>query len=90
MAAAKIVVLYPRPIDISKFEMAYVNDHVPMVPKLPGITRFVQIRVVGTPSGEAAAFHRIAELHFPSMEVLKAAVASQSAQQAPSRPAGRP
>lgn len=82
MAAAKIVVLYPRPTDIAAFEKAYVEDHVPMVPKFPGITKFVQTKVVGTPSGETAQFHRIAELYFPSMEVLKNAASSSDAQQA--------
>jgi uncharacterized protein (TIGR02118 family) len=82
MAVAKIVVLYPRPTDIAAFEKAYVEDHVPMVPRFPGITRFVQTKVVGTPSGETAPFHRIAELYFPSMDILKTAASSRDAQQA--------
>lgn len=82
MAGAKIVVLYPRPTDIATFEKAYMEDHVPMVPRFPGITRFVQTRVIGTPSGETAPFHRIAELHFPSMEILKTAASSAEAQRA--------
>jgi uncharacterized protein (TIGR02118 family) len=82
MATAKIVVIYPRPTDVAAFEKAYVEDHVPMVPKFTGITRFVQTKVVGTPSGEAAPFHRVAELHFPSMEVLKSGASSRGAQQA--------
>ena len=41
MAAAKIVVIYPRPTDIAKFEKAYIEDHVPMLPKL---TRARQVR----------------------------------------------
>jgi uncharacterized protein (TIGR02118 family) len=82
MAGAKIVVLYPRPTDIAAFEKAYVEEHVPMVPEFPGITKFVQTRVVGTSSGETAPFHRIAELYFPSMEILKTAASSRNAQQA--------
>ncbi|MFN2432810.1 MAG: EthD family reductase [Gemmatimonadota bacterium] len=79
---AKIVVLYPRPADVTAFERVYADEHVPMVPRFTGITRFVQTRVVGTPSGETPPFHRLAELHFPSMEVLKSAASSQGAQQA--------
>ena len=82
MAVAKIVVLYPRPTDIAAFEKAYVEDHVPMVPNFSGITKFVQTKVVGTASGEAAPFHRIAELYFPSIEGLKTAASSRDAQQA--------
>jgi hypothetical protein len=38
-------------------------------------------KVVGTPDGSPPPFHRIAELHFPSMGALQAAAGSQSAQQ---------
>ena len=46
------------------------------------MTKFVATKIVGTPDGSAAPFYRIAELHFPSMEVLQAAAASASGQQA--------
>ena len=83
MAGAKIVVIYPRPKDIEAFERVYANDHAPMVfPGFQGITKFVQTKVVGTPSGEPAAIQRIAELHFPSLDVLKKAASSKGAQDA--------
>jgi uncharacterized protein (TIGR02118 family) len=82
MAGAKIVVIYPRPTDVDTFERLYVEDHVPMVPKFPGITKFVQTKVVGTPTGATPPFHRLAELHFPSMEVLQRAASSPEANQA--------
>src|SRR5256886_13976621 len=44
--------------------------------------RSVATKVVGTPDGATAPFYRIAELHFPSMEVLQAAAASAPAQKA--------
>ena len=83
MAVAKIVVFYPAPRDVSAFERAYTQDHVPMVTaqNFPGMTRFVASKIVGTPDGSPAPFHRIAELHFPSMEALQRAAASPSAQQ---------
>lgn len=84
MAGAKLVVLYPAPTDVKAFEQAYTRDHAPMVTSqnFPGITRFVASKVVGTPDGSPARFHRIAELHFPSMDALKAAASSAGAQQA--------
>ncbi len=84
MAGAKIVVLYPAPRDISAFERAYLNDHAPMVTpqNFKGMTRFVASKIVGTPDGSAPPFHRIAELHFPSMAALQTAAGSASAQQA--------
>jgi uncharacterized protein (TIGR02118 family) len=82
MAAAKIVVLYPRPKNVEAFERVYAEEHAPMVPKLEGITKFVQTKVVGTATGEPAPFQRIAELHFPSLEVLKKAASSKAGQAA--------
>jgi uncharacterized protein (TIGR02118 family) len=82
MAGAKAVVLYPVPADVSAFERAYTQEHAPMVTpeNFKGLQKFVASKVLGTPDGSPAPFHRIAELHFPSMEALKAAVASPSAQ----------
>ena len=47
-----------------------------------GIKKFIASKVVGTADGSPAPFYRIAELHFVSMEALKAAAASPSAQKA--------
>jgi len=76
------MVLYPAPRDKSKFEREYTQDHVPMVnpQNFQGIQKFVASRVVGTPDGSAPPFHTLAELYFPSMAALQAAVASPSAQ----------
>ena len=77
MAEVKLVVMYPRPKDIDAFETAYQNEHVPMaMEKLKGVTKFVATKVMGSPQG-TPPFHRIAELHFASMESLQACAASQ-------------
>ncbi|HWO36973.1 MAG TPA: EthD family reductase [Candidatus Acidoferrum sp.] len=63
----KLVVIYPRPDDIEAFETVYNRDHVPMaVAKLGGKTKIVASKIVGSPQG-TPPFHRIAEIHFPSM-----------------------
>jgi uncharacterized protein (TIGR02118 family) len=84
MPGAKIVVLYPPPKDVDKFERDYTQDHAPMVTpqNFAGITKFVASKVVGTPDGSPPPFHRIAELHFPSMAALQQAAGSSGAQQA--------
>ena len=84
MAGAKVVVLYPAPKDVAAFERAYAQEHSPMVnpQTFKGLTRFVASKVLATPDGSPPTFQRIAELHFPSMAALQAAVASPSAQQA--------
>ena len=77
----KLVVIYPRPKDIQAFETIYNRDHVPMaVGKLAGKTKLVATRVLGSPNGKPP-FHRIAEIHFPSMEALEACAASEGGKQ---------
>jgi len=78
---AKLVVIYPRPDDIEAFETVYNRDHVPMaVAKLAGKTKMVASKIVGSPQG-TPPFHRIAEIHFPSMEALQACAASDGGKQ---------
>jgi uncharacterized protein (TIGR02118 family) len=76
MASVKLIVMYPRPKDINAFEKLYQSEHVPMaVAKLAGKTKFVATKINASPQG-TPAFHRIAEVHFPSMEALQACAAS--------------
>jgi uncharacterized protein (TIGR02118 family) len=77
----KLVVIYPRPDDIEAFETVYKRDHVPMaVAKLAGKTKIVASKIVGSPHG-TPPFHRITEIHFPSMEALQACAASDGGKQ---------
>jgi len=76
----KLIVLYPPPADVTTFERRYETEHAPMVTeKIPGVTRFVAARVLGTPSG-AAPYQRVAELYFDSIGSLQAAMASPGGQ----------
>ena len=77
----KLLVLYPPPSDAAEFERAYTEDHAPMVTSeaFPGITKFVQVKVVGTPDGSASPYARIAELHFDSIGDLQKAASGDSA-----------
>ena len=82
MPETKLVVIYPYPADVDSFEKAYVNDHLPLAKeKIKGLTKFVATKVVGTPDGRTAAFYRIAELHFPTIEALKESASSAEAQE---------
>jgi len=81
MAGAKLIVIYPRPTDLESFERVYQNQHVPMaVERLAGKTRIVATKVAGSPDG-APLFHRVAEIHFPSIEALEACAASDGGKQ---------
>ena len=83
MAGVRLVVIYPRPTDIDKFERDYNEQHLPMAAqKIPGKTKFVTAKALGTASGDPAPFYRIAELHFPSLQALQEAAGTQGAQAA--------
>lgn len=78
----KLVVLYPPPTDLAAFERRYASEHVPMVRDgLPGLKKFVAAKVLGSPLGPAA-FARVAELYFESMEALQGAMMSSGGQAA--------
>jgi uncharacterized protein (TIGR02118 family) len=71
----------PQPKDVEVFERVYKRDHVPMaVEKLAGETKIVATTVLGSPQG-TPAFHRIAEIHFPSLEAMEACAASEGGKQ---------
>ena len=50
------------------------------VEKLAGKTKIVATRILGSPQGERA-FHRIAEIHFPSREALQTCAMSEGGKQ---------
>jgi uncharacterized protein (TIGR02118 family) len=82
MADVKLVVIYPRPKDVEAFEKVYTNEHVPLaVAKLGGKTKIVATKVLGSPQG-VPPFYRIAEVYFPSMQVLEACAASDGGKEA--------
>jgi uncharacterized protein (TIGR02118 family) len=83
MAQTRLVVIYPYPTDPDTFERAYVDDHVQLAKEeIPGITKFVATKIVGTPDGQKPPFHRIAELHFRSIEATQESASSAGGQEA--------
>ena len=83
MPSAKLIVMYPPPKDAAQFERVYLDEHIPLVTphlKAGGATKVVLTKVVGSPAG-APAFHRIAELHFPSAEAIGAFAGSKGGQE---------
>ncbi len=79
MPAAKIMVLYPQPKRMDEFERAYAEEHIPMAAaifKEYGATKAVLSKASGAPTG-TPGFHRIAEIHFPSVEALQRCAAGK-------------
>jgi uncharacterized protein (TIGR02118 family) len=82
MGAMKIVVLYPPPEDEAAFEKVYIEEHIPMaVVKLGGKTKMVATKMQPGLDGSKAPFHRMAEIHFPSLEALQACLATPGGQE---------
>ena len=80
----KLLVMYPMPKDMDAFERAYSKEHIPMAAPIfaaAGATKAVLTKLSGSAAGKPA-FHRIAEIHFPTAEKLQACAASQAGRDA--------
>ncbi len=84
MATAKLIVMYPTPKDMDTFERAYADEHLPMAAPIfqaAGATKVVLTKISGAATG-TSPIHRIAEIHFPSLQVLQTCAASQAGRDA--------
>lgn len=81
MLEVKLVVIYPKPVDVEDFEEVYVREHIPLALKrLTGVTRAVATKFVAV-AGSDTPFHRMAEIYFKSAEALEACVSSPGGQE---------
>ncbi len=78
--AVKLVALYGPPADVKDFERYYAETHIPLAHRLPGLKRVETARLRSMGAGEAAPYHRIAELWFADMAQFQAAVVSPEGQ----------
>lgn len=77
--AARILVLYKQPSNLSAFDKYYFETHAPIARKIPRL-RSMKFNA-GPPMAMAGvAPHLIAELEFDSMADLQAAMASPEGQ----------
>jgi uncharacterized protein (TIGR02118 family) len=76
-AGAQLIVLYSTPADLAAFDAYYSSTHAPLAKKLPGLRKYlVSNGGVTTPGADTPPHHLLAELHFDSIDALKAALAS--------------
>jgi len=74
MPAAKLVVIYPVSSDVAAFERAYSDEHIPLAAPVfaaAGATKAVLSKMNGP-----APYHRMAEIHFKSLDALNACAGS--------------
>jgi len=73
---ARMVVVYPKPMDVEAFDRHYFGVHVPLAKAMPGLRKYeVNDGPIVSPAG-ASDVHRIGTLHFDDMGSLEKAFAS--------------
>src|SRR4051812_16238678 len=79
---AHLLILYPIPKDIAKFDRAYREEPLPYAgPRLAGATAVTTQHVVG-PSFAPPPYHLMSDVSFPTLDALKACAASESGKEA--------
>lgn len=73
MDMAKLIIMYPMPAGIEKFERPFNQEHSPLtVDNLDGKSYFVHSLIIeSSPGNDLAPYHRIAEIHFSSIVELE-------------------
>jgi uncharacterized protein (TIGR02118 family) len=71
----KLIALYAEPDDVANFDRHYIENHAPLVRKMPGLRKLEVSRIAGSPMGEPR-YHLIAEMYFDDMDALNAAMKS--------------
>jgi len=84
MAGAKLIVMYPTPKDVNAFERAYSDEHLPLAAPIfqkAGATKVVLTKISSAASG-TSPIHRMAEIHFSSLQALNACMGSAPGREA--------
>ncbi|HVA14899.1 MAG TPA: EthD family reductase [Stellaceae bacterium] len=79
---ARLVVMYKTPKDAAAFDKHYIETHIPLAKKIPGLRQCeISQGPIGTPAGPSG-FHLIATLHFDDMAAMQRALGSPEGQAA--------
>jgi uncharacterized protein (TIGR02118 family) len=71
----RFLVLYQRPTDVAAFDRHYLDVHVPLAKKLPGLRNYTVSRNPSAIRGPAS-YHLVAELDWDDMASLERDFAS--------------
>jgi uncharacterized protein (TIGR02118 family) len=79
---ADVVVLYKTPKDAAAFDKYYVETHIPLAKKMPGLKKYqISQGPVASPAGPSGV-HLVATLTFDSMAAIQKAFGSPEGQAA--------
>ncbi len=71
----KLIALYREPDNVESFDNHYHQVHIPLVKKMPGLTKLELTKITGAPIGETK-FHIMEEMYFDDDDSMNAAMAS--------------
>ncbi|MDS1117004.1 EthD family reductase [Gordonia westfalica] len=77
----RVTIIYNRPTDTAAFDEYYQNKHLPLVAKIPNLTRFAAGKCEALDANPPAAY-ALAQLYFDSKDQAGAAFASTEGQAA--------
>jgi uncharacterized protein (TIGR02118 family) len=79
---AQVVVMYKHPQDAAAFDKHYVEKHIPIAKKIPGLRKYdLSQGPVATPGGPSG-YHLVALLQFDNLPAVQAAFDSPEGQAA--------
>jgi len=79
---AQLVVMYKTPRDAAAFDKHYVEKHIPIAKKIPGVRKYeISKGPVATPAGPPG-YHLIATLQFDDLAAIQKAFGSAEGQAA--------
>jgi uncharacterized protein (TIGR02118 family) len=79
---AQLVVMYKTPKDTASFDKHYVEKHIPIAKKVPGLRKYeISQGPVASPAGPSG-YHLVAVLHFDNLAAIQAGMGSAEGQAA--------
>jgi uncharacterized protein (TIGR02118 family) len=73
---AKLIALHKQPADPERYRAYYMQHHIPLVRKLPGLLRFELSAGPITAMGVQAAPFMMATMHFKDLAAIEIAIGS--------------
>lgn len=74
--AATLVVMYKNPTDKAAFDKHYIEKHIPLAKKIPGLRKYeVSQGPVATPAGPSQ-YHLVAVIQYDNLAAIQAGFAS--------------
>jgi len=72
----RVLALHNTPIDLSSYDDYYVNVHMPLVRRIPGVTNIRYGRVIRAADGGPAPYFLISDVYFEDEAALQVAIES--------------